>query len=531
MITPGFFGFFNTYRGLVTAQNALNTVNNNISNANTAGYNREEVDITEANPYQAPSTTQSSQIQIGQGSVVSDNTRVFDSFLATQFQNQSSLLGLDSQQNSVLNQIQGILSEPSDSGINDAVTNFFNAAQELSQNPQSDPVRQTFVQSAADLTTVANQVEGQLSDLRTNLVGDPTRPATLGTSQAAVTVNQVNEYLQGVAQLNQQIVTVTASGAQPNDLLDQRDELLNKLSQLVDINVNRNANGTVDVTVGTNTPPGGQTLVKGVDLIDTLQYVPNVTGVAGTLNDPVNCPGYVTTVNSGVVLNDPTAPAIASGQLQGILNMGAGDYGSPVSLPGTSVMKVMQNLTQFMTQLTSQVNTVQLSGLDINGNPATQPIFQPNIPAAPPPSPYAVSFSVNPVLLASGGTNLIAAAENDPTAAGPPVGFAGPGDGRNALALGQLQEADIPNLGNMTFADYWNAQIAQVGVQGQTYSDRTTSQQNVVNAITQQVQSESGVDVDQETIDLLRYQRAFEASSKVMQALDEIMQTIIGMVQ
>lgn len=532
MITPGFFGFFNTYRGLVTAQNALNTVNNNISNANTKGYNREVVNITEAYPYQAPSLSQSSQIQIGQGSVVSNITRVFDSFLATQFQNQNSLLGLDTVKNDVLNQIQGILSEPSDSGINDAVNNFFNAAQEMSQNPQSDPVRQTFLQAASDLTTVVSQVMGQLTGLRTNLVGDPTNVATLSGSQASVTINQINEYLQGVAQLNQQIVTVTASGAQPNDLMDQRDQMLDDLSQLVDISVTRNANGTVDVGVGSN---GGVAMVRGGDLLDTLSYVKNPTP-SPSLGSQMNVPGFVKTVKGAQVLNNVFAaagsPQITSGKLGGILQMGAGDYGFAGSMSSSTVMTVMEGLTTFMTQLVNQVNTVQLSGLDINGNPAAQPIFTPNTPPVPVPDPYSAlsKYTVNPALLGAGGTNLIAAAENDPTAVGPPAGFAGPGDGRNALKLAQLQEANIPNLSNLKFSDYWNSQIAKVGVQGQTYSNRLTSQQNVVNAIDQQRQSTSGVDVDQETIDLLRYQRAFEASSKVMQALDDIVKSIIGMV-
>ena len=546
MITPGFFGFFNAQRALITAQNALSTINHNIANVNTPGYSRQRVEISAFDAYQAPGWQAAIGGQIGQGSMVDQVIRIRDAFLDAQYIQENSTLGFNSVKQTLLGQMEAILNEPSDSGINSALARFFDAAQELSIHPDSIPVRQDFIQAAADFTTVVNQIGTQLYDVRTNLVGDHTLPQTIGLSQAALVVNQINEKLASIAGLNKQIVTVFASGAQPNDLLDQRDKLLDELSELVDIEVTHRERGLVDVAIGTNPAGGGAiTVVRGAELLDTLSYTLNNTGAPNTLNSNFNRPGFVRLTNNPAVLfNDVFAgEKLQSGKLTAILQMGYGDYPPTIpaanQLPYDNVRTLMQDLTIFMANFADSVNDIQRQGLDINGNSANlTSIFLPATPiAGPVPLPTdpvnpvngLLSYRVNPVLFGPGGPDLIAAAINDPAAPGPPVGFAGVGDGRNALAIAQLRDQNIGGLSGLSFGEYLNGRISQVGIQSRTFQDRTTSQQNVVNALEQRRQATSGVSLDEETIDMVRFQRAFEASSRVIRSLDEIIETIINM--
>jgi flagellar hook-associated protein 1 FlgK len=509
MITPGFFGLYNAHRGLLAAQSALNTINNNISNANTPGYSRQRVDLAAYNPYTDPSLQQIPGGQLGQGPIVQQITRSRDQFLDAQYRQANGLSGLDSAIRDGLQQVQGVINEPSDSGINTALQNFFDAAQELSVHPESIPVRSDFTQQAVDLVTVFQQQAQQLSDLRKNLVGDPSAPSSFGTSQLAITAKDVNDKLDAITKLNLNIVTVKSSGAQPNDLLDQRDKLLDDLSKLVDIKVTNYDNGQIDLTIG------GQAMIHGAVQVDSLQVTQN----PGPAPLPDDVPSLISTVNGGVVLNDGAGAEITGGTLTGISNMGGND-------PTLSTVRgVLGKLDTLIGSIANQINALQSTGRDLNGAlGAANPVFISN-PALNPGQALGIfHWTVNTNIV--NDPKLIAAAQNDPAAAG---GYAGPGDGRNALTIAQLRNQTVGALGS-NFVDYLNGIVSKLGIDTRSYENSSTSQGKVIQSVDNQRQSVSGVNIDEETVDLLRYQRAFEATSKVISILDQITQSIINMV-
>ncbi len=517
MITPGFFGFFNTHRALVTNQMALNTINHNISNANTEGYSRQRVEIEAFAAYATPMLSGLTGGQMGQGSTAKEVVRIHENFIDAQFRDESAVLGQNLIMRDVLQQLEGILAEPSNSGINGAVQNFFDSIQELSLHPESIPVRADFVQQAADLLTVFQQQENQLLELRGNLVGEPLTPGSFDNSQLAIGVTEVNSLLGSVASLNQQIITINASGARPNDLLDQRDVMLNKLSDLINIDVEYLDNDLINVNIG-GTIGGGPSVraITGSDLVETLEVVQNPGGALS----PFDAPSNIRTVNGGDVLNDFGGLEITGGRLKGIIDATQNNPADPNAM---NLYEVLEDINNLMRNIAEQVNTVQVAGRDLNGNlTAGTPIF-----IVPPPAadPFDLSnFSINAIT-----PDQVAAAINDPGAAGPPIGFAGEGDGRNALAMAQLRDANIAGLGNTTFIENFNGTISNLGIRTRTFEDRSLGQQQLINALVQRRESVSGVNIDEETIDLIRFQRAFEASSRVMRAFDEIMQTIITM--
>jgi len=510
MITPGFFGYYNANRGLMAAQNALSVINQNISNVNTAGYSRERVDLVAADAYALPSTTQVSGGLIGQGPVVQQVTRIRDQFLDAQYRLSNGKLGSNSSINDALQQVQGVVNEPSTNGLSATLQNFFNAAQAMSQNPETAATRASFVQQAIDMTTVFQEQAQQLSDLRKNLVGDPLSPGSFSTSQMAINVNDVNNKLAAIATLSQNIVSVQAAGAAPNDLMDQRDKLLDDLSKLVDIQVTDHNNGQIDVSIA------GQTMIKGVKQVDSLAVVQN-TNAAAPLPDDI--PAFIQTVNGGAILNDGSAPDLSSGVIKGISDMGGNDPNL------TTVRGMMGKLDTMMNSLVGQLNTLQTSGFDQNGNAPPPALFVSDPTLNPGQTLNIFHWTVNPTVI--NDPTQVAAAINDPTTA---TGFAGAGDGRNALQMAQIKTQSFAALGNANVMDYFNGVVSKLGIDAQSFKNTTTAQTSQVNTIDTSRQSIAGVDVNSETIDMMRYQRAFEGTSKVLQAIDQTMQTIINMI-
>lgn len=509
MITPGFFGLFNAYRGLLASQNAMSTINHNISNANTPGYSRQRVDLAAADAYALPTPSQLTAGQIGQGPVVQKITRSRDFFLDTQFRLANGKLGLNASGKDTLSQIEGVMNEPSTGSVNGTMQNFFDSAQELSLHPESTATRTNFTQQAMDLISIFQLQANQLADLRRNLVGDPLYPTSFSTSQLAVTVSDINSKLDSIATINRNIVSIKSSGAEPNDLYDQRDKLLDDLSQLVDISVNNYDNGQIDLSIG------GETMIRGGKLVDTLESVEN-TGAAPT---PDDVPSLVRTVNGGVVMNDGSGSEISEGRLKGILNLGGND-------PSYSTVRgVLGRLDTLLGTIVDEVNTLQTAGRDQDGNlGTTNPLFV-NNPALNPGQPLDLfHWQVNADVV--NNPRLLSAAIDDATAAG---GFAGVGDGRNAKSMGQLRDQTFATLGT-GMVDYLNGLLSRLSVDSQTFQNASSIQQNLAQSTDLRRQSLSGVNMDEETIDLLRFQRAFEASSRTIRVLDDVMQTILNLV-
>lgn len=499
---PSFFGYFNASRGLSANQIALNTINHNISNVNTEGYSRQRVETTAGSAY--PPATRSNFTangQIGQGISVVDITRSHDNFLDTQIRIQTQLLGFQSQVQDALQQSEGVLGEPSLSGIDGSMTDFFAAAQALSIHPEDIAARASFLQSAQNMLDVFQQQARQLHDLRTNLVGDPNVPSTFTSSQAAITVDDINNRLTDIANLNAQILTVTASGATPNDLLDKRDQLLSELSQLINIQVDYQPSNQIWVSLAGT----GDNLVRNGLVIDTLEAIQN----PGPLPNPDDEPTLVQLVSAGTAF---TAQELG-GELGGILQVGSNDPNI------TTIRGLLEDLDTLLGQIVTEINNLQATGRDLNGDIPT-----------PPDDEVFTNSGINSLDIFNYGVNttliqdprLLAAAIDDAGA------FAGIGDGRNALAIAALGTQSLAGLGNSNVREFFNATVSRLGVDSKAAQTRTSNLTNVVQQLEQRKQSVQGVNLEEEMIDLLRFQRGFEASAKVMSVIDSTIDTIIN---
>ena len=463
-------GLFNTLnmgaRALQANQLGVEVTGQNLANANNAAYSRQRVNLAASTP------TPTSLGMQGTGVQVTSIQQIRDAMLDGEVRDESSVGGYYTSQQSALENAQAQLGEflnlsATDSstdpqGLSDQLNNLFNAFQSLSTTPTSLAQRQNVVSQAQSLAAGFNQASQQLSTLN----GD------LNTS-VTNNVTKANQLLTQIADLNKQISRAVASGGNANDLNDTREQALENLAGLVNIQTTTNANGTVDVSVG------GSQLISGTKTLDTLQAY-----------DPGNGQMLVRTATGGTPLT------LTGGSIQGTIDARDG-----------ALKTLRDNIDTLASSLITQVNGVYSSGYDLNGGTGAT-LFN---------GTDAATISVN------------ASLQNDPSLVQAAGVSGATGDNTVALALAKLGQQSIAGLGNKTFS---GAFASDVGTFGFAVSNATSGVANSNSASTMllnQRDSVSGVSLEEEIANLITFQQAYSASSKIISTADQMLQTVIAL--
>jgi flagellar hook-associated protein 1 FlgK len=304
-------------------QTALTVTSNNIANANTPGYDRESVNLTAAVPQSDGSAP------IGAGVQVASITRAYSQLSENQLNTSQSALGQLNSLQTYTGQIDNIVGT-SAGGLSTALQNYYNAWSTLANDPTSTAARQALLSQAQSVQSAFSSTNTQLQGLNTSInqgiQGDVTQINSIGTSIAA---------------LNQQIVTATANagGQPPNDLIDQRDELVSNLSQLVGISTTTDSTGAVNVFIG-----NGQSLV---------------------LNDQATA---LTTVGNQFNASQLEVASSANPTVSISSQITGGDLGGLLASRTQAVDPAINHLAQIAVGLTQSANAQQNAGMDLNGN-------------------------------------------------------------------------------------------------------------------------------------------------------------------
>jgi len=271
--------FFTGLSGLSVARSALMTTANNTANVYTDGYSRQVAQVS------TNGAVSSGSGYIGSGARVTTVTRSYDRYLTAQLasaQSNSAALGAYSTQ---IDRIDSLLADTT-SGLSPLMQSFFTAVQGVANTPADSAARQQLISSAQSLSNKFRSTDQYLSDLNDSV-----------NEQISGGVEQVNTYASKIAGLNQQIsmMTAMAGGQPPNDLLDQRDQLVSELSQIVDVKVLQQDNGKYNVFIGT-----GQSLVVG-DQAAKMQAVPSAADPTRTAVALVGISGNVTELKDSAI--------------------------------------------------------------------------------------------------------------------------------------------------------------------------------------------------------------------------------------
>ncbi|MGD6831718.1 flagellar hook-associated protein FlgK [Sutcliffiella halmapala] len=212
-------------RGLVTQQTALQTVGHNIANANTTGYTRQRVNFNQTEPY-PPASMNRPQIpgQMGTGVEAGSIQRVRESFLDIQYRGESNKLGYWDSRADALQKMEEIMNEPSETGLSTTLDRFWQAFQDLAVNPTNAGARSVVRQRGLAVAETFSYLSNSLTSVQQDI-----------KNEMNVTVKQVNSLSQQINNLNKQIGEIEPHGYLPNDLYDERDRLIDELSQIVNI--------------------------------------------------------------------------------------------------------------------------------------------------------------------------------------------------------------------------------------------------------------------------------------------------------
>ena len=307
--------------GLSAGQTALMVTGNNIANADTAGYSRQQtVQGTKAsNPF--------GNVYIGTGTTLADVRRVYNSYLDAQLQTTTSLNSDSAAYAGQISPLDKLLSD-SGTGLNGALTKFFASVQNVNAKPGDDASRQLLLSDAQALSNRFNSISSQLTQQNANVNGN-----------LADMADQVNKLAATVAQLNQKISEVSKAGGQPNDLLDARNETVRQLSTFTGAQV-MERDGNLDIYLGS-----GQPLVMG-STASKLEVVPSK-------DDPSRS---AIQLNRGSSTIDITS-VMSGGEMGGLLR-----YRSTVLDPA------MNELGRVALVVADQMNSIQAQGIDKNGD-------------------------------------------------------------------------------------------------------------------------------------------------------------------
>lgn len=323
--------------GLLAFQRALATTSHNIANAATEGYSRQRVDMTTNNPQRLGPG------YVGQGVQIAGIRRLQDDWIDAQLRTSLSSSANATTRAGFAERIDNLLADQS-TGLAPTLENFFAAVHNVTSDPTALPARMVMLNEAETLEGRFESINERLAEQRSLVNGQ------IGTS-----VEEINQYAKSVADLNKQIVARSTAGSPPNDLLDQRDTILRKLSEKVDVSLSAQDDGSVSVFIG-----NGQALVLGGSSSELT--FSNLSG------DPVNWDiGLRTTTSGSKPIN--ITRFVTGGEVGGLLET------------RTNVLDKAQNeLGLIALNLSTRFNEQNRLGLDLNGELGTDIFELPTVP-------------------------------------------------------------------------------------------------------------------------------------------------------
>lgn len=460
--------------GLSAARAALEVTGQNVANANTEGYTRQRVNQSPL--AQTAIATYSTQNSVGEGVTVTGVSRVNDTVIDARVNSTASSASYWSASASAASTVESGLNEPGKNGLSQVLNDFWVDWHQMANNPGNTAVATTLLSQgtlvAATVSAGYTAAQDAWSDARNG---------------ALSTVSTINTTAAKIADLNASIRSLSASGANVNSLLDQRDAAVTALSKLTGSTTRSNADGTVDVSIG------GNAIVSGVTS-RTVKLVNADTFPAGPGPAPVALQWSGSGGSTVALDGGELAARIAS--LQGA-NGGTGGVFAEAAQAYNDVAK----------SVADKVNALHEQGTTSTGQPATG---SPGLDFFRYTSADTAASSLSVVPTSVAG---IAAAD----------GTKGTGDNTFADKIAQIgTAADSPNAS-------WSTYVSRVGSQVQTATARSFTADVAASAATTAQTSVGGVDLDEETSNLVIYQHAYQASARVISTIADVLDTLINM--
>jgi flagellar hook-associated protein 1 FlgK len=402
------------------------------------------------------------------GVMVSRIERFYDRFIESQIIDQQQNKSYSDTLLQGLQNIEVMIDDTQGGGISDQLSKFWSSWGDLSKNPGGIVERNALLSASENLTGSLASYKRNLDAITRNM-----------DRSIADTVTQINQKVQEIKDLNTRIVETSSDKGDKNDILDKRTQALKELGALINITPFEDTNGTVNIYLS-----NGEPLLQGT-LEQTLTIVPNADGRSD-----------IYTSNLSETVN-------------GILT--GGKMGALIELRDTIIPEYIGYIETFTEALVDQVNELHSNGFDHYNNTGLD-FFE-----VPDTDNRAGTIRVNTAIAAD--VNRIAASSSVT------------GDGENASIIAAIQDELLMNNQTSSLSSFLSATVGQIGQQvsiAKTNSDRQTV---IANHLDNQRESVSGVSIDEEMIRLIKYQMGYNAAGKIVSIVDEMLNTLIGLVK
>ncbi|TGE32589.1 flagellar hook-associated protein FlgK [Desulfosporosinus sp. Sb-LF] len=500
-----FFGLELSRRALESQQVALNITGHNIANANTQGYTRQIANLTATTPDSIPAMGRN--LSLGSGVTLDTITRARDAFVDRQFRSETSKQQYWGSKQDSLTKVESILNEPSDNSLSSDMNQFWTAWSDLSKDPENAGARSVVSERAQELTDSFHNIAQQVSDLKENV-----------DASIKVQITQINSYGQQIKDLNDQIKRAEVAGDSPNDLRDQRDSLVDDLSKIVSVRVvetkdttfaDRNVN-SYKVIIGNENSTSNNVLVDDSTLnsLDTnpTTDLNGLSGIAWSDSTPVDLGTKLGTLSADLETRNNDIP----------------DFEAQVDALAQGIADAVNALHR-----TGQGLTIGSGGIDFftDGTYSTStPSALPGVTAATITLNSAIETDVNKIATGTtpiDGTTTVTA-----------------GDGSIAQAISSLSSGwnALKSLSGFTntisassLSDFYAANVAQLGVKVQQADRMKAGEDVLVTNVTNQRESLSGVSLDEEMTNLVKFQKSYSAAARMVTMMDDMLSTIMNM--
>lgn len=487
---PSAFGsILSIARTAIAAQQAaMETISHNIANAETPGYSRQRADLTARTPQRLPFVG-----NVGTGVDVANIVRVRNAHLDGVYRREAGEAAAFSTRSALMQELEQVLNEPSDTGLAASLDEFWNAWSDLSNTPNDATAQSVVRQRGQQVAQLFNTYSSRLAET-----------SNRARAQLGSIVQDVNRIAGQVAQLNGAITAAEADGRQAGDLRDERDRLADQLSQIAGARSDIQSNGTMAIYIG------GIAIVSG-SATQVLEIRGGFTPTLGVVGDP-----------------DPLYGA-------------SGSLGALIKHVNTDVPSVVARLDALARGLVNGVNELHTSGWTAAG----EALGISNWNSAMGPTGSRIEF-FDPTMVTAAGIRLSGAVLGDSRVIAAGDVQNSPGNNTVALALAALRDANGmnalaarmgANFATMigftpgeAYADHYRTTVTAVGLD----ASEAARQETIFTTLSEQADtrrmSVAGVSIDEELTDLMRSQQAYVAATKLVNTVDEMAQAILDMV-
>ena len=427
-------------KGMNAQQISLHTTGHNISNAGTEGYTRQRVELKADRGFSLSGVG-----QLGTGVQVDSVIRTVDDFLTRQIREENSALSDFSTRSQILAEVEAVFNEPTDYGLGFSLSEVFGSWQELSKNPESLMAKTIVVQKS---TGMADDLNGLIDRLES--IEEKT------DSLIDSDLRQINTIVENIESVNRQIAKITVTGNAPNDLLDQRDQLLKELSEYTDFQSSADRFGRANVVMG------------GLEILSHQ--------------------GAITAVEREMEGIDQVLEAVNGGSLK-------------AHLDGKEFLQEqLQEMTGFAEEMANRFNTAHTEGVEGGHDFFT---FEKG------------RLTVNRDLV------------EDPSLVLPGGDYTSPdGDGSRASTISNLRFEKF--IDGKTLEEKYNTVLTGVGIEKQLADKRASNQASLLEQMNFRREAASGISLDEEVANLVKFQKSYEANARVMAIMTEMLDVLIN---